>query len=255
MIGRALRSKAPVVSGVLVALLLGGVLAARSPDPLTADPAAAAALRSTIAAERAQAEAQLFQLETALSAALEDGRDGAALTVQGTERPGPHLSAAADAVGKADPLVGAANETIRRLAANLAVAGHAGSAPSLGLEPGQLAGIGAQLQDSADAADAFWSMRRATETTLVGLADAFEAIDAEHPARALAAVPGNEMARQRAYPAGVDPGHRRPPGGPASPGGCASGPRSSRCPRRREQVQDSGRQRAPRGHRPGGGDR
>ena len=108
--------------------------------------------------------------------------------MQGTERPGPHLSAAADAIGKADPLVGAANETIRRLAANLAVAAHAGSAPSLGLEPGQLAGIGAQLQDSADAADAFWSMRRATETTLVGLADAFEAIDAEDPARALAAV-------------------------------------------------------------------
>jgi hypothetical protein len=181
-----------MLSGVLVILVLGGVLAFRSADPLTADPAAAAALRSTIAAERAQAEAQLLQLETALVAALEDGRHGAALTVQGTERPGPHLSAAADAIGRADPLVGAANDTLRRLAANLAVADRGGSGPSLGLESGQLAGIGAQLLDSADAADAFWSMRRATETTLARLADTFAAIDTEDPARALAAIDAAE---------------------------------------------------------------
>ena len=49
--------------------------------------------------------------------------------------------------------------------------------------PGQLAGIDGQLQDSADAADAFWSMRRATETTLARLADAFASIDEEDPAR------------------------------------------------------------------------
>src|SRR4029077_2831770 len=202
MIGRALRSKAPVLSGVLVSLVLGGVLAARSSDPLTADPAGAAPLRATLAAEGAQAEAQLLQLEKALRAALDDGRHGAALTVQGTERPGPHLSAAADAIGKADPLVGVAIDTIRRLAANLAVAGRAGLAPGLGLEPGQLAGIGGQLRNSAYAADAFWSRRRATETTLARLADTFAAIDAEDSARALAAVDAAEHSLDvvRAWP-------------------------------------------------------
>jgi hypothetical protein len=202
MIGRVLRRKAPVLTGVLAVLLLGGLLAARSADPLRADPVAAAALRSTIAAERAQAEAQLLQLERTLSAALDDGRDGAALTVQGTQRPGPHLSDAAEAIGRADPQVGAVNDTIRRLAANLAVVDHAGSAPSLGLEPGQLASIGGQLLGSADAADAFWSMRRATETTLAGLADAFAAIDAKDPAAALRAVAAAEQSldRVRAWP-------------------------------------------------------
>jgi hypothetical protein len=197
MIGRAPRSKARVVSGVLAALVLGSVLAARSAEPFTADPVAAAALRSTIAAERDRAEAQLLQLERALSGALDDGRHGAALTVQGTERPGPHLSAAADVIGEADPMVGATKETIRRLAANLAVAGRGGSAPSLGLVPGQLAGIEGQLQDSADAADAFWSMRRATEATLARLADAFASIDAGDPARSLAAVGAAEQSLEQ----------------------------------------------------------
>ena len=87
MTGRVLRPKAPMLSGVLVALVLGGVLAARSANPLTADPAAAAALRSTIAAERDQAEARLHQLETALSAALDDGRHGQRSPCRG-ERPG-----------------------------------------------------------------------------------------------------------------------------------------------------------------------
>jgi hypothetical protein len=197
MIGRALRSKASVLPGIFGALVLGGVFAARSPDPLTADPAAASALRATLAAQRSQAVAQLHQLESSLKAAIDDGRHGAALTVQGTERPGPHLGAAAEAIGKADPLVVAAQQTIRRLAANLVIAGEAGIAPSLGLEPGKLPAIGAQLQDSADAADGFWSMRRATETTLARLADAFAAIDAKDPARVLAAVGAAEQALQQ----------------------------------------------------------
>ena len=202
MIGRVLRSKAPVLSGVLAALVLGGVLAARSTDPLTADPAAAAVLRTTIAVERGQAEVQLLQLETALKAALDDGRQGAALTVQGTQRPGPHLSDAATALGAADPMVGAVKDTLRRLAANLAIAGLAWETPSLGLVPGQLATIDGQLQDSADAADAFWSMRRATATTLDRLADAFAAIDAKDPAAALRAVEAADvsLARVRASP-------------------------------------------------------
>jgi hypothetical protein len=188
IIGRGIHANGRMVLGVVAALALGGVLAARSADPLTADPAAAAALRATIASQRSLAEAQLTRLQSALTAALNDGRRGAALTVQGTERPGPPLHAAGDAIGDADPLVGTANATIRRLTANLVVAGRSGSAPRLALRPGELASIGAELGTSADAADAFWSMRRATETTLTRLAEAFAAVDSREPDRALSAI-------------------------------------------------------------------
>jgi len=192
IIGRGLRANGRVALGVAAVITLGGVMAARSADPLTADPIAAEALRSTIAAQRGLAETQLMELQAALSAALDDGRTGAALTVQGTDRPGPRLSAAAEAIGGADALVGTAASTLRRLTANLAAAGRPPPTPTLTLEPGQLAGIGAQLEDSAGAANAFWSMRRATETTLAGLADAFVAIDARDPNRALAAISAAE---------------------------------------------------------------
>ena len=192
IIGRAIRAKGRVALGVAAVLALGTVLAARSADPLTADPIAAEALRSTIATQRDLAETQLMRLQSALTAALEDGRSGAALTVQGTDRPGPRLSAAAEGIGNADPLVGSAQATLRRLTANLAAADWPAPAPTLTLEPGQLSGIGAQLDDSAGAANAFWSMRRATETTLARLADAFAAVDARDPGRALSAIDAAE---------------------------------------------------------------
>ena len=192
IIGRGIRAHGRVALGVAAVLALGGVLAARSADPLTADPAGTEALRSTIATQRDLAEMQLTRLEAALSAALDDGRTGAALTVQGTDRPGPPLSAAAQAIGNADPLVAAADATIRRLAANLAAARLPAQTPTLTLKPGQLSGIGAQLDDSAGAADVFWSMRRATVTTLARLADAFAAADARDPSRALAAIEAAE---------------------------------------------------------------
>src|SRR5204863_10022399 len=95
IIGRRFRVTAPVAVGIAAILALGAVMSARSPDPFVADPAAAAALRAAVASDRALAEAQLVQLRDALSAALGDGRRGAALTVQGTQRPGPPLAAAA----------------------------------------------------------------------------------------------------------------------------------------------------------------
>jgi len=187
MIGRRFRRNGGVALGFVSVLALGTVLAARSADPFVADPAAADALRSATATQRALAEAQLVDLREALTAALDDGRTGAALTVQGTDRPGPWLEAAAQAISDADSLVRGALAELRKLAGDLAVAGTS-SASILELQPGQLASIGGQLQTSAGAADAFWSMRQATATTLAKLGDAFAAVDNRDPTRALAAV-------------------------------------------------------------------
>ena len=201
IIGRRFRVTAPLALGIATVLVLGAILAARSPDPFVADPAAAAALRAAVASDRDLAVAQLVGLRDALSAALDDGRQGAALTVQGTQRPGSQLTAAAEAIGQADARVGDLEATLRRLASELAVLGR--PAPSrLALEPGQLAGIGAQLATSADAADGFWSMRRATAATLDSLQNAFAAVDARDPDLALTAISAAEMslAAVRAWP-------------------------------------------------------
>ncbi|TME31931.1 MAG: hypothetical protein E6I62_06555 [Chloroflexi bacterium] len=111
------------------------------------------------------------------------------------------MTAAAEAIGQADARVGDLEATLRRLASELAVLGR--PAPSrLALEPGQLAGIGAQLATSADAADGFWLMRRATAATLDSLQNAFAAVDARDPDRALTAISAAEMSRAtvRAWP-------------------------------------------------------
>ncbi|TMB84282.1 MAG: hypothetical protein E6J39_04300 [Chloroflexi bacterium] len=202
IIGRGLRANGRVALGVAAALGLGAILAARSGDPFVADPAAVAALRSTIALQRTSSVAQLERLATALTAALDEGRQGAALTIQGTDRPGPHLEAAAQSIANADPLVADAQALIRRLAGELAVWGRAAPEADLALEPGKLASIGAQLRTSAGAADAFWSMRRATETTLTRLAEAFAAVDARDPGRALAAIDAAEasLGKVRTWP-------------------------------------------------------
>ncbi|TME31932.1 MAG: hypothetical protein E6I62_06560 [Chloroflexi bacterium] len=58
IIGRRFRVTAPLALGIAAVLVLGAVLAARSPDPFVADPAAAAALRAAVASDRDLAVAQ-----------------------------------------------------------------------------------------------------------------------------------------------------------------------------------------------------
>jgi hypothetical protein len=202
IISRTIRPKAAVALGIAGVLALGAVLAARSPDPFVADPAAAAALRSALASQQVQAQNQLERLRDELTAALDQGRRGAALTVNGSERPGSHLSAAARGMTDADPLVGPALATLRQLAGSLAVSGSTNPPPALALVPGRLSEIGGQLDTSAGAADVFWSMRRATEGTLGHLQDAFAAVDAKQPARALLAIAAAQVSldQVRAWP-------------------------------------------------------
>lgn len=197
MIGRRLRLRHGVAMGLVTTLLLGAVFAARSADPFVADPVGLAMLRSTIASERSLADKSLTQLRDALTAALDEGRRGAALTVQGTELPGPHLAAAAQQIGAADRQVTEVRAILQRLGGSVRIAQPSTGGIGLALEPGELTSIGAQMAGASDAADAFSSMRRATELTLVHLGEAFAAVDARNPAGALAAVAAGQLTLNR----------------------------------------------------------
>lgn len=74
-----------------------------------------------------------------------------------------------------------------RLAGDLSIRG-AQAAPSLDLKVGALSSIGAQLEGSAPAADAFWSMHRSTQAALDGIGAALAALEAEKPGTALQAI-------------------------------------------------------------------
>ena len=193
MIGRRLRPRRGVALGLAATLLLGAVYAARSADPFVADPVGLAALRSTIASERSLADQLLTELRDALTTAVDEGRRGAALTVQGTELPGPHLAAAAQLIGAGDHQVMEVRAILQQLGGTVRIVKPSASAIGLALKPGDLTGIGAQMLTASDAADAFSRMRRAAESTLVHLEGAFAAVDARNPAQALAAIDAAEV--------------------------------------------------------------
>ena len=181
MIGR------PVVAGLGAALLLGAVFSQRSPELTTADPAAAAAVEAATHRDRDAAADALMALEAALQAALVEGRDGAALTVQAADQPGPHLTLGGQRIGAAEPLAARAREALGRLTGDLSIRATQ-AAPSLDLEVGTLSAIGAQLQGSAPAADAFWSMHRSTQAALDAIGVALAALEAGKPVTALQAM-------------------------------------------------------------------
>lgn len=179
MIGRQ------VAAGFGAVLLLGAVFSQRSLDPRIADPARMAAIRATAIRDRQAAAAALDSLAAALRAALDEGRQGAALTVQTGERPAPHLALAGERLESAETLTGVARQALVRLAGDLELLGI-DDPPVLDLVGGGLAAIGAQLAASATAADVFWSMHVATQATLEGLAAAFAALEAKDVNGALA---------------------------------------------------------------------
>lgn len=166
-------------------LLLGAVLSQRATDPRVADPARIAAAEATATRDRLAAAVALESLAAALHAALDEGRQGAALTVQTAEQPGPHLGRAGQRLEAAEPLASAARQALVRLAGDLDLLG-VGDPPVLDLAAGSLASTGAQLSSSAGAADAFWSMHLATRTTLQAIAGAFAALEAGNAPGALA---------------------------------------------------------------------
>jgi hypothetical protein len=199
MIGR------PVAAGLGAALLLGAVFSQRSGDPTIADPASAAAVQAAIARERDAASNALRRLQAALEAALVEGRQGAALTIQTAGRPGPHLVIAGQRIRAAEPLVAAAQGAIQLLAGNLAIDGR--PAPEgLDVATGDLAATGEQLAASANAADAFWSMHRSTQAALTAIGAALSALDMKDATAALRVLDQADasLAEVRAWPGKLD---------------------------------------------------
>ena len=199
MIGR------PVLIGLGAVLLLGAVFSQRSPDARIADPARVAGIQETATHDRQAAATALGSLSAALQVALDEGRQGAALTVQTGAQPGSHLALAGERLERAEPLVTAARQALVRLAGDLELLGI-GDPPVLDLAAGNLGSIGAQLSGSAAAADAFRSMHLATRTTLEAIAAAISALDAKDVTGALADVDHAEasLATVRAWGGALD---------------------------------------------------
>ena len=179
------RAALTALAGVLV---LGGLFAQRSPDPFAADPASLAAARATLSTALAQASARVSDVGAAIDAAIAEGRRGAALTVAGDGDPGPHLSAAADALAGGDALVVRARRALDAVAGQLAILRPGATPPALDIAAGRLAGVAGQLAASAAPADAFRDMRRASQATLTHLGAALAALDGGDVAAALTAL-------------------------------------------------------------------
>jgi hypothetical protein len=187
---RRLAAQPGYLRGLAAILVLGGLFGLRSPDPAVADPPAAAALHAQLEGQAAVARDELQDLRRAISAAIDQARIGAALTITGTKEPGTYFAAAGSRMVAAEAALARARRAVARVAGSLAIAAPASAAngPSLAVRAGQLAATGAQLTTVGGAADAFVSMRRATEATLTQLAAALAALTARDPTAALVAL-------------------------------------------------------------------
>ncbi len=129
--------------------------------------------------ERAErADDALAALEAALGPALDAARSGAARVVAGDAEPGPTLREAAELLAGAAPRAAEA----RRAVLALDQARRARSPQASVLPPatarGELTSIAAQLEATADAADAFSQMRERAAGVAASLRAALSALDA-----------------------------------------------------------------------------
>ncbi len=183
MIGSARPTRAVLV-GVLGVLLLGAMLAAR-PAGAAADPTVAAARKAVLRHEATQAATRVDALIDRLQAAVDAGRRGSALVIEGDQSPRADLlkaAAAIDAASDEAALASAAAATVDGTLA--AVAPHRGPLPA-GPSTTLFPGISAQFTSAAEAADPFVARRQATEQTLDALGAALAALDDDDPRRAL----------------------------------------------------------------------
>jgi hypothetical protein len=185
MIGAAARPTRAVLLGVLAVALLGAILAAR-PAGRGADPTVAAARAAILRQEARDATTRLDALIGQLQAALDAGRRGSALVIDGDESPRADLADAAAAVSAASDEAALAAAAVARVDGVLtAVAPRHGPLP-----PGPSAtlfpAISAQFAAAAEAADPFVARRQATDLTLAALADALAALEGDDPRGALA---------------------------------------------------------------------
>ncbi|HEX6474627.1 MAG TPA: hypothetical protein VF114_06020 [Candidatus Limnocylindria bacterium] len=180
------RPATAVLVGIAAALVLGAVLAFRPTG--TADPTIDAERIAVLREESARASSRIDALITQLQAALDAGRRGSALVVDGDESPRADLDEAARLLAAASDEAARAGAAADRVNGMLkAVAPERGPLPA-GPSSALLPGIAAQFTAAAEAADPFVARRRATTDTLDALADALAALDADDPRGALAAL-------------------------------------------------------------------
>lgn len=133
-----------------------------------------------IAARGAAAESALAALDDRLASAIDAARAGAARVVSASEPPGDALREAAALLATATD----AGDDVRRALGRLdeaRLAADPGAAPvGAPFEAGELASIGAQIEGSADAADAFAERRRRAESLTERVGSGLAALDAGH---------------------------------------------------------------------------
>jgi hypothetical protein len=171
--------------GLLAVLALGALLTGRPARAAAADPTIEAARVATLEAAAQDADRALGHLISQLEAAIDAGRNGAALIVDGKADPGPAFDRAAMAAGSATSLaVGAAGE-MTTLGGVLAAV-----RPSLGPLPNDpfVSGIADQLTAAGEVGRPFVERRLAADATLRALGDALVALQDDDPQSAIVAL-------------------------------------------------------------------
>jgi len=181
------RPATAVLVGVGAVLILGTVLATRPAGP-AGDPTVGAERAAALRGEAVRAAGQQDALITQLYAALDAGRRGSALVVDGDGLPRDDLEEAARILAAATDEAARAGAAADRVDGMLAaVAPERGPLPA-GPSSALLPGIAAQFTNAAEAAEPFVARRHATMDTLDALADALSALDGDDPRGALDAL-------------------------------------------------------------------
>lgn len=179
------RSRLP---GYLGVLLLGAMLAARPAGADAADPTTTAERLALLRTAAARADEGLEALIGQMLLAVDAGRRGSALTVEGNQPPAPEFTAAADFAATAAAMAIVVERSTAALDATLAAV-----APSFGGLPDgphavALERLRLQLTSAGQASGPFVRRRHAADHTLVALADALAALADDDATAALDAL-------------------------------------------------------------------
>jgi hypothetical protein len=176
-------------AGIGSALLLGVLLALRPAGAEAGDAALAASRSAVLQRVMAADDARLAALAAELQRAIEAGRRGSALVIEGQAPPAPDLEQAAEAAMRAADLAVDSQRADAVLDGTLlSVAPGGVTVIPAGPRSGELVGIDGQLHDAAAASVPFVERRHATADTLDALATALAALRADHPRKALDAL-------------------------------------------------------------------
>jgi hypothetical protein len=183
MIGGRRSGRAQIL-GVATAVALGGLLAARPAAAERADPPLAAERRVLLFDAASRADRALDELIAALQAAIDDGRHGAALVIQGEQAPDPLLRSAAESASAARLQALVAQRTVQELDGIRSSVAPDQALPA-GVSANALAGVDTQLDGAAAEAPTFVTRRDAARQTIEALGAALAALDRDDAGGAL----------------------------------------------------------------------